>query len=81
MNSEFESSKVFLEFSAKFNVFAAIFGIILGSFGNFLTIYVYIHRKFRINSFNVYLLCLAVNNGLFLAVHFLEVIFLLFINE
>ena len=79
MNSDLKSSKEFLDFSVKFNIFAAIFGIIIGSFGNFLTLYVYSRKKFRVNSFNVYLFCLAANNSFFLILHFLEVIFKIFL--
>lgn len=66
------SSELILDYSIKINIFATIFAIIIGSFGNLLTILVYSRKKFRINSSNVYLFCLALNNCLFLVVHFFE---------
>ena len=63
---EITHSIVVVDYSIKVNIFATIFAIIIGSFGNLLTIFVYSRKKFRINSSNVYLFCLAINNGLFL---------------
>jgi hypothetical protein len=65
-------SELFLEVTEKINVFANILAIIIGIFGNLLTIFVYSYKKFRVNSSNVYLLCLAINNCLFLIVHFFD---------
>ena len=54
------------------NVFSTIVIIFIGLIGNFITIIVFAHQKFRVNSSNVYLLCLAVNDSLFLIIHFFE---------
>jgi hypothetical protein len=40
--------------------------------GNFITVFIYGQKKYRKNSSNVLLLCLAINDSLFLVVHFFE---------
>ena len=43
-----------------------------GLIGNCLTVIIYGQKKNRKNSSNIYLLCLAINDTLFLFVHFYE---------
>ena len=43
--------------------------VIIGLFGNFLTILVFVQPRFRRNSTNVYLLFMAINNSIYLIVH------------
>ncbi len=43
-----------------------------GLLGHSLTIYVFAQKRFRKNSSNVFLLCLAINDGLYLITHFFE---------
>lgn len=69
--SEYDSFRL-LEKCRQLNVFSTIVFIFIGLIGNFLTIFVFAHRKFRVNSSNVYLLCLALNDSLFLIIHFFE---------
>lgn len=61
-----------LETSKKVNVFAVVGVIIIGLIGHFLTVFVFRQRRFRTNATNIYLLCLAVNDSLFLIIHFFE---------
>ena len=62
----------FLDNSKVINVSVTIFITVFGLCGHFLTICVYSKKKYRFNSNSVYLLCLSINDGLFLIVHFFE---------
>lgn len=61
-----------LEQSRKINIFTTIFFIAIGLIGNSLILVVFGRRRFRKNSSNVFLLCLAFNDSLFLLLHFFE---------
>ena len=61
-----------LEFTRKINLFTTVLFLIVGLIGHFLTIFVFAQKRFRKNSCNVYLLCLATNDALFLILHFFE---------
>jgi hypothetical protein len=56
----------------KINVYATMIIIIVGLFGNSLAVFVFIQKRFRIHSSSIYLLCLAISDGLFLLMHFFE---------
>jgi len=56
----------------KFNIIATVLIITVGLIGNFLTVFVYSKKKFRLNSNSIYLLFLSVNDSLFLIIHFFE---------
>lgn len=71
---DFLLSNYFLEQTRKINILTVLIIIIVGLVGNFLTIVVFSQKRFRINSSNVYLLCLAVVDALFLLLHFFEVL-------
>ena len=58
--------------SKKISIYGSIFLIILGLIGHSLTIFVFIQKRFRQNSSNVFLLCLAITDALYLIVHFFE---------
>ena len=60
------------EKSRKINSFISLAFILIGLIGHSLTIYVFVQKRFRKNSSNVYLLCLAINDALFLIIHFFE---------
>lgn len=62
----------FVTNTKKLNIHLTIIIILIGLIGHFLTILVYSKKKFRINSSNIVLLCLAINDSLFLIVHFFE---------
>lgn len=64
--------EVFLLFSKKFNIFLGLIFILIGLIGNILLLIVLIQKKFRKNSSHVYLLCLCINDNLFLIVQFFE---------
>ena len=53
-------------------VFTSI-ATIIGLFGNCILLNVFTQRKYRINSYTIYLMCLALNNSLFLFIHLIEV--------
>ena len=59
-------SAQFFEKSRKINVFITVIVIIAGLVGNFLTIFVFLQKKFRKNPASVYLLCLAIFDSMFL---------------
>jgi hypothetical protein len=69
---EREESEKFLTDAKKINTFITICIIIIGLIGNCLTVIIYGQKKNRKNSSNIYLLCLAINDTLFLFVHFYE---------
>jgi hypothetical protein len=66
------NSHFFLALSGKINLFGILIAITVGLIGNFLTIFVFSHKRFRNNSSNIYLLCLAVIDSCFLIFHFFE---------
>lgn len=61
-----------LEISKKINFFFCFILIIFGLAGNSLTIFVFAQKRFRRNSTNVFLLCLACNDIFYLMLHFVE---------
>jgi hypothetical protein len=61
-----------LEKNRKINQFSTIVFTIVGLLGHFLTIFVFVQRRFRKNSSNVFLLCLAINDSFYLITHFCE---------
>jgi len=68
----FVFSNTVLEYSSKINIFSTLIMITVGLVGNSLTLFVFGQSKFRTNPSHVYLLCLAVNDSLFLIIHFFE---------
>ena len=71
-NERFSFSNLVLEYSSKINIYSSLIVIVIGLTGNFLTIFVFGQSRFRTNPSSVYLLCLAVNDSLFLVIHFFE---------
>jgi len=69
---EIAESVRFYTKTQKFNTLLTICIIIIGLIGNFITVFIYGQKKYRKNSSNVLLLCLAINDSLFLVVHFFE---------
>ena len=69
---EREESEKFLTEAKKINTFITICIIIIGLIGQCLTVIIYGQKKNRKNSSNIFLLCLAINDTLFLVVHFYE---------
>lgn len=65
-------SENFLETTRIINIILTIIAILIGLLGNTLTIIVFYQKKFRTNSSNVFLFCLAINDNLFLIIHFFE---------
>ena len=72
--SELEYLRSFqtLEFTRKMSIYTTVLLTFFGLIGNFIIIFVFGQSRFRTNSSNVYLLCLAVNDSLFLCVHLIE---------
>lgn len=66
------NSNHLLGISTKIEIFATICVITIGLIGNSLTIFVFGQKRFRKNSTNVYLFCLALNDSMFLIIHFFE---------
>lgn len=71
INTIYKSNFV-LEFSRKINIFATIIVLAIGFVGNSLVIIMFGQKKFRLNSSNVYLLCLALIDTFFLVIHIFE---------
>lgn len=65
-------SKYIFERARSINILLSTLIIIVGLVGNFLAVFVFLQKKFRTNSASVYLLCLAMSDGLFLLTHFFE---------
>lgn len=58
--------------TTEINLIITFIVLIVGLIGNFLLVYIFCQKRFRVNSSNVYLLCLGINDGLFLLIHFFE---------
>ena len=69
---EIKKSSDILESTVKINIFTSVCIILLGLIGHSLTIFLYSQKRFRLNSSNIYLLCLAITDGSFLIIHFFE---------
>jgi hypothetical protein len=67
-----KDSIVFLNRAKLINICLTIIVFIIGFIGNLLIIYVFTHRRYRLNSSNVYLLCLAICDTCFLVIHLFE---------
>ena len=67
-----ESAAKFLDTVREINVISTIIIIIFGLFGNILGVIVFIQKRFRRKSQEVYLLVLTISDGLFLLTHFFE---------
>ena len=72
VDQNYLNSMILLEISRKVNLFLTLFLIVFGLIGHTLTILVYAQKRFRRNSSNVYLLCLAIVDSLYLIVHFFK---------
>lgn len=71
-DTDLQKSIGFLETSIKIKTIAILVVLLIGFIGHFLTIFVFSQKRFRINSSNVYLLCLSINDGFYLVIHFFE---------
>lgn len=56
----------------KINIIGTILIIFIGLIGNGLAVYVFAQKRFRMHSSSIYLLFLAISDGLFLLTHFFE---------
>ena len=65
-------SNAFLDLSRKINLFATLVVAFIGLIGHSLIIFVFGHKRFRTNSSNVFLFCLASNDSLFIIIHLFE---------
>jgi hypothetical protein len=65
-------SALFFDRTRVVNIFATVVVILIGIVGNVLAIIVFAQKRFRLKSPGVFLLCLAISDGLFLLVHFFE---------
>lgn len=72
MDHEYLSSMILLNVTRKINLFMTLFLIVFGMVGHALTIFVFAQKRFRRNSSNVYLLCLAIVDSMYLIVHFFK---------
>ena len=68
-DEDYETSLKHLEYFKIVNLISTCVLICLGLVGHSLTIFVYSQARFRLNSSNVYLLCLAINDALYLISH------------
>ena len=66
------NSSNFLVNTKIINIYLTIIIIVIGLFGNGLAVFVFAQKRFRLHSSSVYLLCLAISDGLFLLMHFFE---------
>ena len=67
-----DPSAEFKELSRKINILCTFIIACFGILGHVLTIFVYSRKKFNKNSSHVYLYCLAINDSIFLVIHFFE---------
>lgn len=68
-----DSSNFTTEILRQINIFSITIIVVLGIVGHYFIVLVYSRKKFCRNSAHVYLLCLAISDGMFLIVHFFEV--------
>ncbi len=78
IHSDITSAEKLLEKSRKANIFGTVVVSLVGLIGHFLIILVFGQKRFRTNSCNVYLLCLALNDSMFLIVHVIKFSFFFF---
>ena len=71
-NDYYIESNYLLKQSILINLIVSVLVIIFGLTGNFFIVYIFAQKRFRTNSSNVYLLCLGLNDALFLLIHFFE---------
>lgn len=69
---QFLSSNKLIEVVRKVNVIGSFLVILLGFVGHSLIIFVFSQKRFRTNSSNVFLLCLAINDAIFLILHLFQ---------
>jgi len=67
-----EENFQFLYRTKLLNIFFTLIITVIGLTGHGLTIHIYSLKKRRLNSQSIYLLCLSINDGLFLIVNFFE---------
>lgn len=63
------------------NIIVSFILVPFGLASNLLIVYMFVQKRFRLNSSNVFLLCLGVNDGLFLVIHFFEVFIIFHFNR
>ena len=69
--SQISASKLLID-AKTINIFSTIIIIVIGLIGNGLAVYVFSQKRFRLHSSRIYLLCLAISDGMFLIIHFFE---------
>ena len=69
VSNALSTSEYALELSREVNIYFTAVIVFFGLIGHLLTILVYSRREFRTNSSHAYLLCLAINDCLFLITH------------
>ena len=62
----------FFEISMILNIIFTIAFIIIGLCGNFIILIVYSQSKNRVNASNIFIICLAIFESIFLMLHFFE---------
>lgn len=72
IDEQCQKSFSLVENSRKINIFLTMLILAFGLVGNVLIFLVFCQKRFRKNSSNVFLLCLALNDSLFLVIHFFE---------
>jgi len=70
--TDYINSNKLLEKSTRYNLIITFIVLILGLIGNYLIVFVFTQKKNRVNSSHIFLLCLALNDNLFLKVHLFE---------
>ena len=69
IHSHMTTAEDMLGNARKANILGSVIVSFVGFIGHFLIILVFSQKKFRTNSCNVYLLCLALNDSMFLIIH------------
>lgn len=72
LNSSSLKSSDILDMSRRVNIGAILAVALIGLIGHSLIILVFGQKRFRTNTSNVFLLCLAINDSLFLVIHVFE---------
>ena len=69
---KFQMAVNFFDKTREINIYTTIVVIIIGLIGNILAVIVFIQKRFRKTSSEVFFLVLAISDGLFLLTHFFE---------
>ena len=73
MNGTYVNSEKILEVTRIVNIACTSIAIFIGLCGNSLLLAIFKQKKFCTSSYHIYMMCLAINDSIFLFIHLIEV--------